>query len=481
MKLIKKYLEFIKEDVNIHLNEHFDISILEDESLWNLSEREIRECFIEFEDAGYEIDIDLIFMGDSYNVDYYNNGHRNETINVRRPTTKTKAGMMPGYWINISVTPNINIKTDLSEHLKEIYSYITEEANANIEIYDKKNYYPYDLNKITSNINHITIKNGIYDNRYTNDESKVYIILCGEQKNSRLNITEMDLLEYYKWDKDEIIIENDKLYIELEIDKLVDMFVLSDQKDFIKVLKNRDNLWDLFDMENFCSSDTDYKTIFNILDSDNFKLFMKCLVKEYGGVNKILASISEYNDEDYEFLEDKSEDVILEYVSRNGANDLFDFLFEDSEVIKQIIYIIANYEMDAYAEEYYNKLVEAFDKKIGEYFEFTKNQKEITKKYYSQEKRTTESYQKISTFYKIEFNNSWLNDIEDEDLEDYLDNDSNSLEELMCSWFDSYYSKEKLSPNFPEYANVDSKKFNSDLKGALQSYISDPNETEIEI
>ena len=467
-KLIKKYLEFIKEDVN----DHFDISKLKDKSLWNLSESEIRECFIEFEDAGYEIKINLIF------------------IEGNKITDKLKAGMKPGYLIKISEISGTNTKTDLSNNIKEIYDYIEDIANVDIKIYDTYSN--------TINIDGLTIKNGIYNNNeninYLETRKKEFVILRGKQKESKVNITEMDLLEYYKWDKDEIIIENDKLFIELKINELVDMFVLSDQKDFIKVLKNRDNLWDLFDMENFCSSENDYYIISNNLDSDNFELFMKCLIKEYGGCDKILASITEYNDiDDDESLKDKSEDEILDYISEN--EDIFNFLFEDSEVATQIRHIIEEYETDAYSDDYYNALVKEFDNVIGKYFEFTKNQKEIT---------NTETYQDISTFYKIEFDNSWIDEIEDgadlvinpdydepdgdecdefndDYLDNYLDNESNSLIELMKDWFDDVDNGNKLNPNFPEYANIDSKKFNSDLNGALQSYISDPNATEIEI
>jgi hypothetical protein len=447
MKLIKKYLEFIKENIN----EHFDISKLEDKSLWNLNVSEIRDCFIEFEDARYDIDIELIFMAND------------------EKTIKLKEGMKPGYYIKISQDSDTNINIDLTDDIKGIYSYITSEGNANIRIYDGRWF-----NHIASNINNITIKDGIYIKNKTNSYEKSYdsIILMGSQKESKLNITQMDLLKYYKWDKDEIIIENNKLYIELNIDVLVDIIVNYNQTDYIKILKDRDNLWDMFNIVDFYDHySNNYDIISNNLDLNNSELLMKCLAKEYGGTDKILDSISEYNDEDYNFLKDKSEEDILEYISRDGAGDLFEFLFIDSEVISQIIDIIANYSMNAYADEYYNRLIKDFDASIGEYLEFTKSQKDIS----------TYEHDNISTFYKIEFDNYCLDEIKNNNLDDYLDNDSNSLVDLMCDWISSILSDTKLDPYFPDYANIDSKEFNLNLKKALESYISDPNVTEIVI
>jgi hypothetical protein len=222
MKL-KRYIQFIKESIK---------EKIEEKSLWKLDEDDIHEYLIDLTDAGYLITVGFGFCEKvkiAWKPDSFKDVY----------TEKIKSGdsVRPAYWIQIETGRSVN-NDDVTPALQFAYSIISEQANADITIKDADG---------SLELDGIQVKGGLFINTepgddYSGEEAESYIALFVKQKDT-VEISEVDLMEYYGWEVDEV--KNGNLYLHIDLEAMCD--IMLDRKDRWKdtlVGGMQDGFWD---------------------------------------------------------------------------------------------------------------------------------------------------------------------------------------------------------------------------------------------
>jgi len=453
MKL-KRYIQFIKESIK---------EKIEEKSLWKLNEDDIHEYLIDLTDAGYLITVGFGFC------------ERVKIHNYNKPTTekdvyteKVKSGdsVRPSYWIQIETSRSIN-NDDVTPALQFAYSIISEQANADIVIQD---------NNSDLDIDRILLKGGLFINTeegddHSGEEAEGYISFFVKQKDT-LEISEVDLMEYYGWEVDEV--KNGHLYLHIDLENMCD--IMLDRKDRWKdilVGGMQDGFWDNYDTWNYAP---DINSLFQYtLDKENEVLLVKSMIKEVGGLENFIGHIGdECSDEAYESVKGKSEEEVIELLLKNIAfsihGDTLKQLCKNSDIYQdEVANTVADWEMNAHADANFKELSSKFDDIVGKEFEYTKIIKEVKKSYKSRDaegNQTVKEYTEEKDFYVIPFSNDW---IEENDSE-YLYN--KNLKDIFDEWCGQQYFTYEINPHFSDYGSVDRKELNSEIKGNLTRYLN---------
>jgi hypothetical protein len=432
--MIKKYLEFIKESLK---------EKIEEKSIWKLSEDDIREYLLELTDAGY-----LITVGFGFCEKVEIAWKRDSFKDVYTEKVKSGDSVRPSYWIEIQTSRRVN-NDNVTSVIHFAHSIISEEANADITIKDADG---------SLELDGILLKGGLFINTepgddYSGEEAEDYIAFFVKQKDT-VEITEVDLMEYYGWEVDEV--KNGNLYLHIELEDMCD--IMLDRKDRWKdilVGGMQDGFWD-----NYYGSD--YQPDFNsllqyTLDKDNEVLLVKSLIKEVGGLEDLIAHIGdECSDEAYENVKGKSEEEVINYLLKERFHDTLKQLCKNSDIYQDgVANTAADWEMNAHADANFKELEDEFDDIVGKEFNYKKITKEIESKGYKLEK----------DFYVIEFMNDWLEDVDSEDLY------NRSLRFLFDEWCGQQYFTYEINPHFSDWGNVNNKELNSEIKGNLERYL----------
>jgi hypothetical protein len=436
MKL-KRYIQFIKESIK---------EKIEEKSLWKLDEDDIREYLIDLTDAGYLITVGFGFC-ETWTEHRYNKPKTEKDVY----TEKVKSGdsVRPAYWIQIETSRSVN-NDDVTSALQFAHSIISEQANADVVICDADG---------NLELDGIQVKGGLFINTeseddYSGTEAELYIAFFVKQKDT-VEISEVDLMEFYGWEADEV--KNENLYLHIDLEDMCD--IMLDRKDSWKdtlVGGMQDGFWDNYDSWN-------YKPDFNsllqyTLDKDNEVLLVKAMIKEMGGLEDTINHIGdECSDESYESVKGKSEDEVIQFLLKERFYETLKQLCKNSDIYQdEVANTVADWEMNAHADANFDELERAFDDIVGKEFEYSKIKKEIESKGYKLEKE----------FYVIPFSNEWLQDLDSEFLY------NKNLKDIFDEWCGHQYFTYEIKPYFSDYGNVDSKKLNSEIKGNLERYLN---------
>lgn len=436
MKL-KRYIQFIKESIK---------EKIEEKSLWKLDEDDIREYLIDLTDAGYLITVGFGFC-EKVKIHNYNKPTTEKDVY----TEKVKSGdsVKPSYWIQIETGRSVN-NDDVTSALQFAHSIISEQANADIVICDADG---------NLELDGIQVKGGLFINTeseddYSGTEAELYIAFFVKQKDT-VEISEVDLMEYYGWEVDEV--KNGHLYLHIDLENMCD--IILDRKDRWKdilVGGMQDGFWDNYDTWNY---QPDFNSLLQYtLDKDNEVLLVKSLIKEVGGLEDLIGHIGdECSDEAYKNVKGKSEEEVIQFLLKERFYDTLKQLCKNSNIYQdEVANTVADWEMNAHADANFDELERAFDDIVGKEFEYSKIKKEVESKGYKLEKE----------FYVIPFSNDWLEDIDSENL--YVKN----LKDVFDEWCGHQYFTYEIKPYFSDYGNVDNKKLNSEIKGNLERYLN---------
>ena len=451
--MIKKYIEFIKESIK---------EDIEEGTLWKLTEEDITDYMLEITDAGYFISVEFGFS-EKVKQYSYKDGKRVETEKDIF-TDKVKAGdeVVPAYWIIISKGDRIK-NDDVTSTFQFACSIIAEEANAEISINDS------DGN--LGDIDGIEIKGGLfYTDNWNSSEPELleaddYIAIFAKCKET-VTFTEENLVEYYNWS--DAIIKDGKIYVEIDLEDMSDIMLSrnSNYKDIL--VKGQEDMYD-----NYYNNDyqPDIPSMIQYtLDNDNDKLLIKAMIKEVGGLENMINHIGdECSDEAYENVKDKSEEEVINYLLKERFYETLKQLCKNSEICQDIRQTIGDWELNAHADSNYQSILDEFDEIVEKEFTFTKDKREVTKYYTSKDaegNQTRREYQEIDTFYKIPYNNDWIDNEDGERLK------GNSLFDIFKEWCGEQYFTYEMSPYFSDSGDVDSKSLNQDLKSDLERYLS---------
>jgi len=452
MKL-KRYIQFIKESLK---------EDIEEGNLWKLDEDQIREYFIDFEDAGYLLTVEFGFVEET-TKHYYNRPSEKKEIYTEKVTSGDN--VRPAYWIRIEKSSSVNSE-DITDSLKFVYSILKSEANADITLNDADT---------DVDINTTIIKGGIFINTEPNDdksgeEAESYLALFVKQKES-ITITPKDLVDFYGWNVE--VEKEGQLWAEIDLEDLSD-YIISSRSDYKdSLVKGQEHMWDYYDISNYSPEIT---SLFQYdLNKENEILTVKSIIKEAGGLEQTINHIGDECDNDiYEKVKEMSEEELIDYLLKERFYDTIKQLaglnYTNSEIFQEVRDTVANWEMSAHCDDNYDEIISSFDSIVSdELGQYEKVEKEITKFYTSKDaegNQTKREYKTDVTYYQFPYNNDWIKEIDS----DYLYN--KDLDDLFRDWVREQSIDRNLNPRISDYGSVDKVKMNADIKSFLTKYLN---------
>ena len=448
MKL-KKYIQFIKESIK---------EDIEEGTLWKLTEDDITDYMLEITDAGYYVSVEFGFC-EKVKQHHYNRPSVEKDVF----TEKVKSGdeVTPAYWIKIDKSDRVK-NDDVTSTFQFACSIIAEEANAEISINDA------DGN--LGDIDGIEIKGGLFytDNWNSGEpellETDSYIAIFAKSKET-VTFTQENLVEYYNWT--DAIIKDGNIYVEVNLEDMSDI-ILSRSSNYKDILvKGEEDLYDNYygyDYQPDIPSMIQYT-----LTKENNNLLIKAMIKEVGGLESMINHIGdECSDEVYESVKGKSEEEVIEFLLNERFYETLKQLCKNSEICQEIRQTIGDWEMNAHVDSNYQSILDEFDEVVESEFTYTKERREVTKHYTSKDaegNQTRREYQELDTFYKIPYNNDWIDNEDADRLK------GNSLFDIFKEWCGEQYFTYEMKPNFSDYGDVNSVALNKDLKSDLERYL----------
>ena len=448
MKL-KNYIQFIKESIK---------EDIEEGTLWKLTEDDITDYMLEITDAGYYVSVEFGFC-EKVKQHHYNRPSVEKDVF----TEKVKSGdeVTPAYWIKIDKSDRVK-NDDVTSTFQFACSIIAEEANAEISINDA------DGN--LGDIDGIEIKGGLFytDNWNSGEpellETDSYIAIFAKSKET-VTFTQENLVEYYNWT--DAIIKDGNIYVEVNLEDMSDIMLSrsSNYKDIL--VKGEEDLYDNYygyDYQPDIPSMIQYT-----LTKENNNLLIKAMIKEIGGLESMINHIGdECSDEVYESVKGKSEEEVIEFLLNERFYETLKQLCKNSEICQEIRQTIGDWEMNAHVDSNYQSILDEFDEVVESEFTYTKERREVTKHYTSKDaegNQTRREYQELDTFYKIPYNNDWIDNEDADRLK------GNSLFDIFKEWCGEQYFTYEMKPNFSDYGDVNSVALNKDLKSDLERYL----------
>lgn len=454
MKKLKRYLEFLKES-------------LETGSIWKIDENKIREFLIELEDSEYIILVTFGFVGTKAQHFYNRPTEYSEVF-----TEKILANELTNLAISIEIqarskTSNVDVTDDFLAAL----SAIELECDADIELYD---------NGGKLNPDELLIKGGIFtgvepDDEYsgTEIEGSLFVFV---KFNNQIKFNPKQLSDFYGWKCDEET--EDNIYVHVDLEDMAD-YILTYKCQWEKTLvAGSEVLWDHYDISGYYP---DINSLFQYtLDKDNANLLIKSMIKEAGGLEDIKRHIGDECDNDvYDKVKEMSEEELIDYlINKNNRyfteryRDTLKQLGKNSEIFRDINHTVADWELSAHVHDNYQELLSEFDRCVSDEFKFTKFKKEVEKSWKAKSTDGNEvihKYTEEETFYRIQFDNKWIEDTNDErDDAQFYGLTLRSIFREYCENLERY----DLNPRFSDYGHVDSKLMNSDIKSVLTRFLS---------
>jgi hypothetical protein len=448
MKRLKKYLEFIKES-------------LKTSSIWKIDENKIREFLIELEDAEYIILVTFGFVGEEEQI-YKSKYSQIEPEDIF--TEKILANELTNPAIQIEIqTSSKTSNTDVTDDFLAALSALEMECDADIELHD-------DGGKLS--LDDLLIKGGIFtgtepDDEYLGDEIdgslKVFV-----KFSNQIKFNPKQLADFYGWKCDEET--EDNIYVHVDLEDMADNILTYKCRWEKTLVAGEEDLWDHYDISGYYP---DINSLFQYtLDKENANLLIKSMIKESGGLEDIKRHIGDECDNDvYDKVKEMSEEELIDYLKNNFTErykDTLKQLGKNSEIFGDINQTVADWELGAHVHDNYRELLSEFDSCVSDEFNFTKIKKEVEKSWKSKDREGTEvvkKYLEEETFYRIQFDNKW---VEEWDSEDLFRHNLDGIFREYCGNIERY----ELNPRFSDYGDVDIKALNSDIKSILTRYLS---------
>ena len=456
--MIKRYLQFIKEQQLSLFPMDEVMKPVEEVKTYRLEDDKIEELFVEMNDEGYTIDIERGFveLQWSYSSGKYHNDYKVFGQKL------VKGEVTPAYWVNIYDTKPTS--DDVTDVVLTAIDYF-EDLGFEAKVYE---------NKSEVNLDELLIQGGFFLKDESGDITKdIQIdnnigIFVMDKKEVKIDAKE--LCDYYEWlsekDKDTFIEGND-IYIIVGMEDLADI-LLGDEKSY------KSQLIDGIDGDHYWGSDyyPDTNSLLSYdLNKENSVLTIKALIKEYGGLEEFVKEA------DNDKLEGLTEDEVIEYLLKERFYSTLDDLCKNSDLIQDIKQTYSDHASSAHQEENYKDLVNEFDNIVGDRsygaeLSYSKYDKEVeVKKTYTKGDGTkeTHTYPEVQTFYKIKFDNKWLEDFD----YDFLQNES--LYDIFREYCQAHLGTFKFEPHFSDYGSVDLKDFNADVTWMLNNRLGIEN------
>ena len=443
MKKLKRYLEFIKES-------------LETSSIWKIDENKIREFLIELEDADYIILVTFGFVGEKKEYFYNRPTEYSEIF-----TEKILSNELTNLAISIEIQSSSKTSNaDVTDDFLAALSAIEMECDADIELYDNGG-------KLSQD--DLLIKGGIFTGTEPEDEysgteieGPLFVFV---KFNNGVKFNSKQLADFYGWKCDEET--EGSIYVHVDLEDMAN-YILSSKSQWEKTLvAGEEDLWDYYDISSYYP---DINSLFQYtLDKENGNLLIKSMIEEAGGLEDIKRHIGDECDNlVYDKVKEMSEEELIDYLLKERYKNTIKQLGRNSEIWSDINQTVADFELGAHVHDNYEELLSEFDRCVGDEFNFTKFKKEVERSWKSKDAEGNEvihKYTKEETFYRIQFDNKWIEEFDSEDLFKF---NLDGIFREYCGNLERY----ELKPRFSDYGHVDSKKMNSEIKAILTKFLS---------
>jgi hypothetical protein len=438
---------------------------------WKIEEDDIRDYFQESIDEGYNIEVRYGFVGETRTWNY----KEQKSDYLERFTKKMLSGKNTPA-VSILITGEKVSSNDVSDNLKFAYSIISEEADAEITILD--------ADGEIGNIDEIIAKEGLFYTDTWNENPEVqevegYVEFLVKQKED-VKITQKQLAEYYYWSRYE---EKDgKIFVDYSLEDLADE-ILSRDRNYKDLLINGEGIYDRYWGSDY---QPDFNSLFQYhLDKENEMLFVKALIEETGGLEQFVSHIGdECDDMVYDAIKvmmqdkegepkDKKEErkisEITDYLLKERFYKTLKQMSIESEILSDIKQSYGDWASQAHAEKNLEEIRSEFDEILDDNFTYIKGTREVEKKskFNKDENGNWRTYKEEETFYLIQFDSEWIEDMEVDEIE----------EESLTNIFEQYLYKNaktgyELKPYFSDYGDVDDKEWNKDVKSDLLRFLN---------
>lgn len=421
---LKKYLQFIRESVEER----------EVENLWKLNQDEILEFFTEIIDNGYLVDVEFGVVGNYRDKEIFSE----QVLSGRN--------IRPAYLIKIIPTRDIS-NDDVTDALKFATSIISELADADYMLYDEGGELDMDA---------VIIKGGLFID--ADLEAENYILVFVKQKD-RVSITQNQLSKYYDWS---VTFEKDgQLFAEIDLEDMADQILARRSSHKDSLVKGQEVMWDYYDISYYYP---EINSLFEYtLNSENSKLLVESIIKELGGYLQVINLIRDEGSEQvYEKVKDMKEGELVDYLLRERFRKTIEEIGLETEVMKEVRDVVANWEMGAHCDDNYKEIISEFDRIVEKALgDFHKVEKEVTKHWTTSTGERRE-YKTEVTYFRIPYSNDWIIDLDIEDLKD------RNLNDIFRDWLSEERLSYEMNPRFSDWGDVDNKELNKDIRSILK-------------
>lgn len=438
--MIRKWHQFISESQLELFNN----------DIYPFTEDDLSDYLLEFEEAGYRINLQF--------------GWKDDDVDGNHFTRKIKSYINePSILVRISGGKSSD---DMTKSLKTFINRMSRKAKL-VEVYD-------DDGKL--DLKNIKIQGGIFLNEKPEDsepdENGAYHdiqldcieILCVFNKRK---LTNKEILEYYSIKGEKIKTNDGEIdclsydesglpIFEVEIDDLA-KWAINRNDSYVNFILNPDSIWDWY-LGSFAYTPDHYSFLYYHLDRENLELLLRVCIQE-DGWDEIKQNLKDENITQEEFIKLSVKNT-KEY---RELGELIEELPNSSDIYNDLRGTYVDFEEQAKAMEDLEEIIEKFDEIIEEEFKTTIVGKN---KYYQKVEKIKDgksmSYDQEIQTYKIKFNFEWF-----EDMDANTIFNAGSTYNILLEYTSNVYSQE-IKPYFKDYASVDDKEFNKEIKSILK-------------
>ena len=451
-KIIKSYTDFLK----LRINESEETKVSVYDKVWRYESEDFMDYINDFKDAEWNVE----FSKEIYRNEYVNTGYwNNENWQYRDYLTDilSLGKQTPAYCLSISKGDD-GQDVDLTDALKFLKGIVEDELDLECILMDDTSDAWFNVVELDK----IVIENGsIYNG---DDELEILNVVFVSKED--VNVTAVDLCEYYDW---EYTISDDEAPRGENLVKIIDgmMYVRKDQDDLTYVGKNSNNydslellingVEDSYNWEG--NIDTDSLIRYHLND-DALKHLIRKIIADNGGLESFL---NEYSDESDLDLEGKSEEEVIDLILNERFKYTLEVICKDNDTVDDIRRDYDSWEAQARVDKFENGLQSNFDSILSNSFTFIKDE------YKSEWKGGNNKWYHMYRYW-IMIESKFIDDLFIRDEWEKGDFERCGVTALPAEWFERNGEEETLDTRDPEYGDVDTDDFSNEM---IAQYLRD--------
>ena len=439
-KRIKSYTDFLK----FRINESEEAKVSVYDKIWKYEFEDFIDYVNDFKDAEWSVDFDKMIYREEY-IDIGSWNNENWQYRDYLTDVLSSGEQTPVYVLTISKGDDGQY-VDLTDSLKFLKGIVEDELNLECKFFGDNSDTWYDI----LDLENITIENG---SMYNGEEKLEFLNIAFLDKD--VNVTVLDLCEYYEWDYQLAEGDNPESNKVKIVDGLV--YVRKDQDDLTFVAQNVndsiEHLTTTIDDYHNWEGNTDTDSLIRYhLNDDALKHLIKKIISDNGGLESFL---NEYSDESDLDLEGKSEEEVIDLILNERFKSTLEVMFKDNDTVDDIRRDYDTWESQSRVDKFEDNLQKDFDSILYSSFTFIKDE------YKSEWKGGNNKWYHMYRYW-ILIEGKLIDGLflDGYDLEDFK---NCGLTALPSEWFEKCGESEKLYANDPIYGDVDTDEFSNEI------------------